>query len=71
MDISINGKNTEIPEGLSVKALLDQQRVRMPDMVTVELNGEILERKTFDAIVLKEEDRVEFLYFMGGGGIEV
>jgi sulfur carrier protein len=39
----------------------------MPDMVSVELNGEILERSLFESTLLKEGDRVEFLYFMGGG----
>ncbi|MHB9096477.1 MAG: sulfur carrier protein ThiS [Syntrophales bacterium] len=35
--------------------------------VTVELNGAILERKNFDFISIGDGDRVEFLYFMGGG----
>ncbi len=67
MKINVNAATTEVPADLSVTALLAHQQVKMPDMVTVELNGEILERKTFESTVLKEGDRLEFLYFMGGG----
>ena len=40
----------------------------MPDMVSVELNGEYLDRDVFDSTPVKDGDEVEFLYFMGGGG---
>ena len=39
----------------------------MPEMVSVELNGEFLRREVFESTTLKEGDKVEFLYFMGGG----
>jgi len=39
----------------------------MPDMVSVELNGQILKRSDFENTVLKDGDKAEFLYFMGGG----
>ncbi len=70
MKLTINGKETDLaaPEGLTVTDLLAEKQVKMPDMVTVELNGEILERKAFETTILREGDRVEFLYFMGGGG---
>lgn len=47
--------------------LLVQQKVKMPDIVSVELNGQILRRTEFDEAALKDNDKVEFLYFMGGG----
>jgi len=67
MKVVINGEAVEAPDGTSVTELLKLRSVSMPDMVTVELNGEILDRKTFDTTVLKDGDKVEFLYFMGGG----
>ncbi len=67
MKITVNEETAEIDENTSVSALLTLRKVRMPDMVSVELNGEILDRKTFEDTVLKDEDKVEFLYFMGGG----
>jgi sulfur carrier protein len=67
MIIQINGEAAEISGGVTVTALLAERDVEMPDMVSVELNGEILSRVDFDATTVKEGDKVEFLYFMGGG----
>jgi sulfur carrier protein len=67
MKLTINGETRELPAEMSVTALLVHQQVKMPDMVSVELNGEILERQAFATTPLKDGDRVEFLYFMGGG----
>lgn len=67
MNVVINGTVTAVDGVSSVTSLLASQKVKMPDMVSVELNGEILERSLFESTLLKEGDRVEFLYFMGGG----
>ena len=69
MNITINGKEETIDaENLTVIELLGKQNVEMPDMVSVELNGVILKRNTFEEINVSDGDTVEFLYFMGGGG---
>ena len=39
----------------------------MPEMVSVEYNGEILDREAFETTVINDGDAIEFLYFMGGG----
>lgn len=67
MKVQINGEATEVSEGLSISGLLVERKVQMPDMVSVELNGEILRREDFPGTHVREGDRVEFLYFMGGG----
>jgi sulfur carrier protein len=36
-------------------------------MVSVEYNGEILDRGAFPSTTLKPGDKIEFLYYMGGG----
>lgn len=69
MNLVINGKETNINDGLTVNQLLAQENVQMPDMVSVELNGQILKKTKFEETVLKDEDKVEFLYFMGGGSV--
>ena len=38
-----------------------------PEMVSVELNGQILKRSKIEGTVLKDGDKVEFLFFAGGG----
>ena len=67
MELTINGKAVQCDDGLLVTGLLTDQNVKMPDMVSVELNGEILRREAFDETILNAGDKVEFLYFMGGG----
>ena len=67
MKITVNGEETEIANEISVAELLTVRAVKMPDTVTVELNGSILARNSFDATIVRESDTIEFLYFMGGG----
>jgi len=63
----VNGNDVKCDDGLTVSQLLIDQKAKMPEMVSVELNGQILRRNDFATTALKEEDGVEFLYFMGGG----
>lgn len=67
MNVTINGQIEAIPSGLTVVQLLSHKSVDMPDMVSVELNGEILDRSAFDTTIVSDGDILEFLYFMGGG----
>lgn len=68
MNLVVNGKNTDITGGVTVSELLVRENVKMPQMVSVELNGQILKRSEFETTALKDDDKVEFLYYMGGGG---
>ncbi len=67
LKITINGKEEVVPESISVTELLIEKDVETPEMVSVELNDEILDRTEFETTHLKKNDQVEFLYFMGGG----
>ncbi len=67
MNIKINGEATTLDEAVNITGLLTIKKVKMPDMVSVELNGEILKRDDFDTTSVKDGDNIEFLYFMGGG----
>jgi sulfur carrier protein len=67
MKIQINGNEKLLEKSLTVLELLKTENVKMPDMVSVELNDKILKRQEFDSTNIKDGDRVEFLYFMGGG----
>ena len=67
MKIIVNGEHANCSDSLTVGELLIQQKVKMPDIVSVELNGQILRRTEFDEATLKDNDKLEFLYFMGGG----
>jgi len=67
MQLIVNGENLKLQDGLTINGLLKEKDVKTPDMVSVELNGQILRRSEFETTELKEGDNVEFLYFMGGG----
>ncbi len=66
--IKINGKEETLKQGaVSVGELLKIFKVEQPDMVSVQLNGEFVERPDFEKTDIKDGDEVDFLYFMGGG----
>ncbi|MCD6364526.1 MAG: sulfur carrier protein ThiS [Planctomycetes bacterium] len=67
MRLTVNGKEADFETGLTVTELLAAENVKMPEMVSVELNGRILKRSEFANTSLSDGDKVEFLYFMGGG----
>jgi len=67
MKVKVNGEIKEIKDLVTITELLKIENVEMPDMVSVQLNGEFVERAEFTTIVVKEDDQIEFLYFMGGG----
>lgn len=69
MNLAVNGEQTNVDEGLTISQLLIEENVKMPEMVSVELNGQILKRTQFKETVLRENDQIEFLYFMGGGRV--
>ncbi|MEO0223766.1 MAG: sulfur carrier protein ThiS [candidate division WOR-3 bacterium] len=64
--VLINGKEENVDEGISILELLKKKNIR-PEVVTVELNGKIIERKDFQTTFIKESDVIEFVFFMGGG----
>jgi sulfur carrier protein len=69
LNIKVNGEQKNYEEILTVAELLKVEDVSMPDMVTVQLNGEFVDRADFSELKLKDNDEIDFLYFMGGGSI--
>jgi sulfur carrier protein len=65
MQLKINGKSEEFPGG-SVLDLLKTKKIE-PQMVAVEVNDSMIEREGLATTELKEGDRLEFLFYMGGG----
>jgi sulfur carrier protein len=62
----VNGKSQEVAEEETVMTLLDRFQLA-PQTVAVELNLEIVPKKEYDKIVLKEDDKIEIISFVGGG----
>jgi thiamine biosynthesis protein ThiS len=66
MHVMVNGETLDLEAGLSLRSLLE--RLGKPaDYVAVEHNGEILDRDGIATAVLREQDRLEIVHFVGGG----
>ena len=65
MQVTINGKAEEISGG-TVLDLLQAKKIE-PQMVAVEINDTLLDRNRLATTSLNDGDRVEFLFYMGGG----
>src|SRR3989338_12039 len=66
INVVINGKPEELDQSSTLAELLKLKGVRL-DVVTVELNDKIIEKKVYDSTFIKQGDRLEFVYYMGGG----
>lgn len=66
MSIYINGKKEEFEDEMKISELLEAKKIR-PEVVVVELNNKIIERQNYSQTSLKSEDKLEFVYYMGGG----
>jgi thiamine biosynthesis protein ThiS len=64
--IRINGERREIPDGLSVAALLDHIGMAS-DRVAIERNFDILPRAEWQQTAIQENDSFEIVHFVGGG----
>jgi sulfur carrier protein len=68
MVIKVNGETKTLgQELLAVSQLLSLCNVESPDLVSVQLNGKFVGKDRFSSTILKENDEVDFLYFLGGG----
>ena len=67
--ITVNGETQEVQLPLSLTELIKQNNVQQPEMVSVQVNDDFVDRTEWDGLQIKEGDVVDFLYFMGGGSL--
>jgi len=66
MKVVINGENREIPENLTVAAMIEH--LGMPlDRVALELNRDILPRARWKQTQVHPDDSFEIVHLVGGG----
>ncbi|HEY5499399.1 MAG TPA: sulfur carrier protein ThiS [Bacteroidales bacterium] len=65
--IKVNDKLQEIELPLSIAEILILNKVVQPQMVTVQLNGSFVLKDDYETTLLKQDDEIDFLFFMGGG----
>ena len=64
--IQLNGKKYQIKMGCNLRKLLRILK-KNNNKVAIELNGEIADKKKYNKILLKKNDKVEIVQFIGGG----
>jgi sulfur carrier protein len=66
MVVTINGSERDVPEGLTVRALIEHLGLG-GGPVAVEVNREIVPRAEHAARAVQEKDAIEIVHFVGGG----
>ena len=64
--IKINGKIKKIDGKTKLSDLVKNLKVSLKN-VAIELNREIVDKKKLNKIILKANDRIEIVHFIGGG----
>ncbi len=66
MKVTFNGEVKECPEGMTIEGLLDLYKIDK-NRVAVELNLQIIPKKELPTQILKDDDILEVVTFVGGG----
>lgn len=66
MNLTVQGKPLEYDGEPNIKALIDRVSGH-PLYCTVRVNGTIMQSRDFETLPVTDGDKVDLLYFMGGG----
>jgi sulfur carrier protein len=66
MKITVNGQPTQVPENVTIEALLHTLSIAAPRLA-VEVNGDVIVKSRHALVHLKETDAVEIVTLVGGG----
>lgn len=69
--IKVNGESQEVVLPMTVEELIKNNNVENPELVSVQVNEEFLDRNEYAKRQVEEGDEIDFLFFMGGGQIYV
>ena len=64
--IQLNGDPYEINGQTNLNELLNKLKIQK-NKVAIEVNGEIVQKDKYQNLVLKKDDKVEIVHFIGGG----
>ena len=65
--IKVNGESQEVVLPMTVEELIKNNNVENPELVSVQVNEEFLDRNDYARRQVKDGDEVDFLVVMGGG----
>jgi thiazole synthase len=66
MRVFVNGEERELSSAASLAELITQLDLPVA-RIAVELNREVVRRNEWSSTMLKDEDRIEVVHFVGGG----
>ena len=66
IEIKVNGKFKYVNENYKISDLVKDLKIPLKK-VAIELNQEIMDKKNISKIILKENDKIEIVHFIGGG----
>ena len=66
MEITVNGERVSCEEGITLESLI-VQRGHDKRQIAVEWNEKIVPKEEYGTSVIKENDVIEVVTFMGGG----
>lgn len=66
MEIQLNGEARELSDSSSLGDLIRELGLQ-PERIAIELNHEVIRKPDWETTVLKENDRIEVVHFVGGG----
>ena len=66
IQIKVNGKVKSIPGKYSISDLVKNLNIPIKK-VAIEHNQEIIDKKKINRIILKKNDKIEIVHFIGGG----
>ena len=64
--IKVNGKLKVVNRNINLSILIKNLKIQLKK-VAIEINGEIVDKKKLNRIILKNNDRIEIVHFIGGG----
>ena len=64
--IQLNGDLYQINGQTNLNQLLNKLKIEK-NKVAVEVNGEIVQKEKYEKFILKKDDKVEIVQFIGGG----
>ncbi len=67
MNIKINGADFSINDSVNIVEMLDIYGIKDFTYTAIEYNNEILKKQFWDSTILKENDKIEIVSFVGGG----
>ncbi|MBU1086105.1 MAG: sulfur carrier protein ThiS [Candidatus Omnitrophica bacterium] len=66
MRLKINGKQQEIKDCFDLEKLISSKGLN-PNNIVVEYNTKIIPKQNWPEVILKPEDMIEIVSFVGGG----